>query len=202
MSLTRMPDEGRRRHTARVCGSIAKAESHKHSAIANLEMPLFRRGRPKPATLTAIFVAASAGAAMRAVDSIEAVADAGLRGDRYQTHTGFWQATDACQVTLITTDDLDRAEQGQPAEIRDKLRRGQHRRNLVIDGLTAKQMHGRQLRIGTAVFFCDKPRPPCGYLDKIEGRGLCRALGRHSGACLRVVKSGKCAVGDGVEVLS
>jgi len=164
---------------------------------------LWRRPKPHTAgTLMAIYVAARAGAPIQAMASAEAVSGAGLCGDRYAANAGFWRATDACQVTLICCDDLRRASRGQAADIGARLARGHHRRNLVVEGLTAKQLEGRQLRIGGAVFVCDKPRPPCGYLDSIEGRGLCRALGRHAGMCLRVIESGELAVGDAVEIIT
>jgi MOSC domain-containing protein YiiM len=164
-------------------------------------MPLFRRKQHRPATLTAIYIAAHAGAPVQEMDSAQADSGAGLRGDRYAGKAGFWKATDACQVTLISTDDLDRAARGQGAQTRDRLAHGQHRRNLVIDGLKTKQLEGKRFRIGTAVFAYDKPRPPCGYLDQIEGRGLCKALGRHAGVCIRVLTGGRLAVGDVVEII-
>jgi len=161
----------------------------------------FRRTRTRAATLTAIFIAPAAGEPMRGVDAAEAQAGAGLRGDRYGESAGFWKATDACQVTLITTDDLKRAKRGQPADVAQRLDHGHHRRNLVVDGVTAKHLEGKRFRIGTAVFVYDKPRPPCGYLDQIEGAGLCRALGRDSGICIRVVGSGRVRIGDRLEIV-
>lgn len=137
---------------------------------------------------------------MRGVDAVQARAGAGLRGDRYGENTGFWKATDACQVTLITADDLKRAKRGQPTDVAERLDHGHHRRNLVIDGLTVRELEGKRFRIGTAVFVYDKPRPPCGYLDTVEGQGLCTALGRHSGICIRVLEDGRLAVGDAVEI--
>ncbi len=137
---------------------------------------------------------------MTCVDCADAEAGAGLAGDRYGANAGFWKATDACQVTLITEHELQRARTRDPA-LRTKLATGHHRRNLVIRGLTPQQIEGRCFRIGTATFQHLKPRPPCGYLDQIEGAGMCRALGRNSGMCLRVVESGVFAVGDTVELL-
>lgn len=159
---------------------------------------------PPPATrvwLGAIFVTTSAGERMRPITSIEALTGRGLKGDRYALNTGFWQVTDACQVTLIGDRDLIQAKKGQSDEIQRKLDNGHHRRNLVINGLHAKQLHDTTFRIGTAVFACHKPRPPCGYLDQIEGDGLCRALARNSGVCLRVLANGRVSVGDTLEIL-
>ena len=149
-----------------------------------------------PATLKAIFITSAAGDKMQTVQSIDAIAQRGLQGDRYSASKGFWQATDACQVTLISEDDLSKAKKGQAEKIQGQLGAGSHRRNLVVTGIKTKVLQGRTFRIGDAVFCYHKPRPPCGYLDRIEGRGLSRALGKHSGVCLQVISSGTIMVGD------
>lgn len=156
---------------------------------------------PARPVLAAIYLAPEAGQPMQAHRSVEALTGLGLSGDRYATHAGFWKATDACQVTLIGTPDLAWAARRAPESQRGRLARGHHRRNLVIDGLGAKALEGRRFRIGEAVFAYGKPRPPCGYLDRVEGAGLCRALGRRSGACIEVIEGGRLAVGDAVEIL-
>ncbi|MEJ2509455.1 MAG: MOSC domain-containing protein [Gammaproteobacteria bacterium] len=169
--------------------------------MALLERLLRPWRTPSTPTLAAIYLSADAGRPMYAVDAVEAIAHTGLRGDRYSQRAGFWQATDACEVTLISRDDLRRAARGRPATIRDKLEAGHHRRNLVIDGIATRALEGKAFRIGTAVFAWHKPRPPCGYLDRIEGEGLCKALGRNSGACLRVLEGGTLRVGDAIHIL-
>lgn len=158
--------------------------------------------RRRPARLAAIYLSPGAGQPMQPVEAVRAHAGTGLEGDRYAAHRGFWQATDACQVTLIGTDDLRRAGRGQTEAIRDKLDTGHHRRNLIVEGIKSRTLEGKTFRIGESVFAYLKPRPPCGYLDQIEGQGLCRALGRHSGICLRVLRSGLLRVGDTLEPLS
>ncbi|MEJ2675376.1 MAG: MOSC domain-containing protein [Acidihalobacter sp.] len=156
---------------------------------------------PTHPTLAAIYLAPVAGAPMNAADAVEAVAGVGLNGDRYAVNVGFWQATDACQVTLIGTPDLAWAVRRAPAAQRERLMQGHHRRNLVVDGLKAQALLGKRFRIGEALFAYRKPRPPCGYLDQVEGAGLCRALGRHSGVCIEVIDGGRFVVGDALEIV-
>ena len=150
--------------------------------------------------LKAIFVAPTAGEPMNSVNTIEAIANRGLKGDRYSEDRGHWKSIDGCQVTLITEHDLERSKKTE-VEFREGLEHGSHRRNLVIAGLKTKNLEGKQFRIGTAVFRYDKPRPPCAYLDQIAGKGMCRALSHNSGICIRVVSGGKLAVGDAVEII-
>jgi len=149
------------------------------------------------ARLKAIFITDAGGNPMSRVASITAIAGCGLEGDRYCAKKGFWKATDACEVTLISENDLKRAmHRGE-----HNLEQGAHRRNLVISGLDARQLRDRDFRIGEAVFRYQKPRPPCGYLDRVEGAGMARALGRHSGVCITVLQGGRITTGDRLELL-
>jgi MOSC domain-containing protein YiiM len=147
--------------------------------------------------VTAIFLADAAGAPMRACERSLALVDQGLSNDRYAMEHGFWRLTDACQVTLILTEDLQRAERrhGLPLDA------GQHRRNLVISGLVGVDLRGRSLRIGEALLTWHRVRPPCGYLDRVAGAGMAKALGRYGGHCLRVRAGGLIRVGDEVTVV-
>ena len=149
------------------------------------------------ARLDAIYIATAAGQAMMNLSSAEAIRDRGLQGDRYFKQTGFWKATDSCQVTLISVHDLRMAKRRSQLDFNN----GSHRRNLVIDGIKTKALENQVFRIGDAVFRYQKPRPPCGYLDQIEGRGMAHALGRQSGVCLQVLRSGMLCSGDTVELI-
>lgn len=143
--------------------------------------------------LEAIFVAPAAGAAMRPVSSV-AVSEAGLAGDRYALASGHWQGPDACPVTLIRGEDVDRIgrRSGLP------LAAGEHRRNLVVRGLRQGDLAGARLIIGEVVFAVIGPRPPCGYLERLTRPGMARALRGRSGVCLRVVQGGTLARTDAV----
>lgn len=159
------------------------------------------RRHKRSATLRAIYIAGSAGEAMQSLNHVEAVAQTGLQGDRYSTGQGFWKVTEACQVTLISADELEKAARGHSDELQDKLDTGHHRRNLVVTGIHSRELQGKTFAIGEAQFRYLKPRPPCGYLDKVEGKGMGRALGKHSGICLNVVRSGVITVGDHLQVI-
>jgi len=163
--------------------------------------PSFNPEKRKTPVLKAIFVATAAGAPMRSVDSAEAISQRGLQGDRYSEDKGHWQSIEGCQVTLISTHDLSQAKKATPPDFQKNLDHGNHRRNLVIDGLKTKKLEGKKFRIGAAVFSYEKIRPPCGYLDQVSGTGMCRALSHHSGVCIRVIRGGKIAVGDALEMM-
>ncbi|ESQ15596.1 MAG: hypothetical protein N838_28920 [Thiohalocapsa sp. PB-PSB1] len=153
-----------------------------------------RAGLPDSGRLMAIFIAERAGAPMRSCDTARAVVDAGLAEDRYAEGQGFWRLTDGCQLTLIHAEDLVRAERRHAVQ----LGAGQHRRNLVVQGLARADLRGRDVRIGEALLVWHRLRPPCGYLDRVSGKGMAKALGRHAGHCYRVREGGLIRVGDKV----
>ncbi len=146
----------------------------------------------------AVFVAPGGGAPMEKVAEAEAVAGAGLRGDRYMTHAGYWSATDECQVTLIESETLEQIM----AEAKLRVGNGEHRRNIVTCGIRLHELAGRQFRVGQAVLEYDRPRPPCGYIQSITQPGMTRALlGPRGGICARVIKSGTIREGDAIHIL-
>lgn len=129
---------------------------------------------------------------MLCVESAEVEQSKGLVGDRYHIGNGFWHPVESCQITLISEHDLQQASKRLPVP----LEHGEHRRNLVISGLKTKTLRGKRFRIGSALFEYHKPRPPCGYINKLTGKNMTKALGLNSGVCLRVLESGLITVGD------
>ena len=152
--------------------------------------------KPRP-SLNAIFIAAGAGQTMQPIKRVYAVGNRGLEGDRYHDNTGHWQFTDGCQVTLITEHELNLAQKRTDIVLNE----GAHRRNLVISGIKSKGLQEKRFKIGDAVSEYQKPRPPCGYIDQVEGLGMGRALSHNSGMCLRVIESGSFSIGDPVIIL-
>lgn len=146
-----------------------------------------------------IFLASKGGEDMQRVSEAEAVANSGLRGDRYARHVGYWSGVDECEVTLIEAEGLDAIT----AETNLRVRDGEHRRNIVTRGLRLRELAGKQFQIGEAVLEYDRPRPPCSYIQKLtQQEGLTRALSAgRGGICVRVVKPGTIRVGDRIALL-
>lgn len=155
---------------------------------------LLRKRRPV-GVLTGIYVAEQAGAPMQERGEGELLAGRGLAADRYAEGRGYYRLTDACQVTVIDGRALARIERRTGVG----LGRGQHRRNLVVEGVELRDLRpGTALRIGPAVLEVARPRPPCGYLERLTEPGIVRALRRDAGLCLRVVTGGLIRRGDRV----
>ncbi|MCP5141080.1 MAG: MOSC domain-containing protein [Gammaproteobacteria bacterium] len=148
--------------------------------------------------LLAIFVAGDSGAPMRSVESVEAIVGQGLAGDRYALGKGHWRLTDGCEVTLVSAEEIARGEKRSGIA----LGNGEHRRNLVVSGITLDALRRNELRIGEVRFAFHKLRPPCMYLDRLVGSGHTKALKGAGGVGLRVVEGGVIRVGDAVEVIT
>lgn len=155
---------------------------------------LFRK--PESPRLTAIYIAEKGGAMMQACQTATAIEQQGLTGDRYCTGQGYWHRVESCQVTLISEYDLKQAQKRQTVT----LNNGEHRRNLVISGIRTQQLKHCQLHIGDAVFAYHKPRPACGYINKITQQKMMEALKVNCGICLKVIKGGRFNVGDHITI--
>ena len=158
-----------------------------------MKIPLAR------AKVEAIYIATQGGQDMVAQEVVEAVADLGLRGDRYMERTGYWSGLDECQVTLIEGEIIREISRQTGLRIEN----GEHRRNLVTRGIRLYSLMGKTFRVGEAVLVFDRPRPPCGYIQSITQVGMTRALiGNRGGICARVLHSGLIRRNDPIEILT
>ena len=145
-----------------------------------------------------IYTAPSGGAAMVPSHEVEAVADVGLRGDRYAERTGYWSGIDECHVTLIEGEVIDRIN----AETDVEIGHGEHRRNIITRGVRLLDLAGKRFSVGEAILEFDRPRPPCRYIEQLTQPGMMAALGGgRGGICASVVGSGVIRVNDPIEVI-
>ena len=130
------------------------------------------------------------GVEMRVVDSAEAVAGAGLRGDRYGSGSG------KRGITLIQAEHL-------PAIAalcgRDEVSPALLRRNAVVEGIPLIALKGRRFRIGDVLCEGTSPCDPCSRMEIALGPGGYNAMRGHGGLCARILEGGTLRVGDAVE---
>ena len=148
-------------------------------------------------TVAELYVCSEAGAPMRRVRFVEALAGQGLEGDRYALNRGHWSESDECEVTLIAQEDLDEATRETGLSLGD----GRHRRNIVTRNLDLASLFGKRFRIGGAYFAAARPRPPCLYLQTLTEPGLARALVGRAGVGVHCFRSGQIREGDAIEIL-
>jgi MOSC domain-containing protein YiiM len=154
-----------------------------------------------------IYVASKGSAAMERVEEARAIEGCGIEGDRYCEGTGFWTPYgDVCEVTLISSEDLDYIE----SELGIGVGNGEHRRNIVTRGIDLDDLRRKRFRIGEArrkrfrigeaLLEYDRPRPPCRHVQDLSEPGMTRALKGRGGICARVVEGGMIRAQDAIVV--
>ncbi len=150
--------------------------------------------------LLAIHVAPEAGAPVVPVEHADALAGRGLSGDRYAAGIGSfsrWPGKGRA-ITLISAADLAHAE----AAFGVTVAHGEHRRNLVVDGLDLRALLGGTFRIGGATFHGERVCAPCKYLVRVTGQPAAfDALVGRGGIRAEVVTGGRIAAGDAVALV-
>ena len=150
--------------------------------------------------LVAIFVAPAASAPMEARDRIQAVAGAGLHGDRYATATGTYSGTGRGprDVTLIEREAITAVRtEGGGIDVGED----QTRRNLVTEGVALNHLVGRTFRVGSVRMRGVRLAEPCVYLEQLTGLvGVREALVHRGGLRAEILDDGELHVGDPIEV--
>ena len=145
-----------------------------------------------------IHVASGTGGDPEPRAAVEAVADRGLRGDRYFDGDGIYNEQadlEPSDVTLIEAEALAAAA----AEFGVDLDAGAHRRNVTTRGVDLAELVGERFRVGEAVFEGTGHCEPCGYMESLaEQADAAAALDGRGGLDARIVESGTVEVGDDV----
>jgi MOSC domain-containing protein YiiM len=149
-------------------------------------------------TVTRLWLAAAESEPMAPVESVRAVADRGLEGDRYYRGTGYYSGFDECEVTLVDSAALATIHDETGIDLTD----GRHRRNVVTEGVELHDLLDTRFRIGDAVLVGTRPRPPCAHVEDVaDEEGVAAALGGdRGGICARVETGGEITVGDEIGV--
>lgn len=152
-----------------------------------------------PGRVVQIFLAPAAGAPVVPVASARAVEGRGLEGDRYAAGEGSfsrWPGP-ARDLTLIAAEALADAA----SEFGVAMGAGEHRRNVVVEGLDLRAVTGGEITVGEARLAVVRPCAPCKYLVRVTGqaRAFDALVGRGGVRCA-ILAGGQIAVGDEVAV--
>ena len=135
---------------------------------------------------------------MENVETIEAVASEGLRGDRYGAGVGAAQfkgrRSPEKEVTLIASEAIEAAND----EFNYKIAHLDTRRNLLTEGVPLNDLVGKTFRVGPVVLKGLELCEPCGYLEKRTFVGIKAALKHRGGLRCCIVEGGEIRVGDTV----
>jgi MOSC domain-containing protein YiiM len=152
----------------------------------------FARDLP-PGTLEWIGVRPARREDLVVLDSVEAIADAGLAGDH---RTGKKRGSGR-QVTLISREFIDQIAHFSghgnidPAVLR---------RNLVVSGINLNALRYQQFRIGPVLLEAGAWCHPCSRMEEALGKGGVAAMLGHGGLCCKILRGGLIRVGDAVSV--
>ncbi|MCG6872591.1 MAG: MOSC domain-containing protein [Gammaproteobacteria bacterium] len=130
---------------------------------------------------------------MESRESIEALRDCGLEGDRYTNPA--YRKQPANQLTLIAAENIEAfvAETGLPLDHHEP------RRNLVTRGVDLNALVGKRFRIGGAEFEGLELCEPCATFAKATHPQVVRYFVHKGGLNARIVQGGRLCVGDFVD---
>jgi MOSC domain-containing protein YiiM len=171
-------------------------------ALPILAGPAARGAAPVPVpegAVSGIYVAPVREGRCEPVDSAEAVAGRGLRGDRYFYGDGTFSpgTLSGRNLTLIEAEALDElaAEHGVELDPADA------RRNVLTRGIALNDLVGEEFMVGEARCVGRRWCEPCAHLQRLTVDGTLRGLVHRGGLRADVVGGGKIAVGDPVRVV-
>ena len=144
--------------------------------------------------VVAIFIAPIAGGKMEEVEIVEAIADAGLAGDRYAVAEGSFnrKRPGRRQVTLINSIFFQNSN----------FEYAESRRNIVTEGVELMWLIGREFHIGNARFrgqyYCD----PCLRPTRLSGKSekFLEVFSDRGGLVAEVLVGGTIKKGDHISI--
>ncbi|HEY2839160.1 MAG TPA: MOSC domain-containing protein [Pirellulales bacterium] len=137
---------------------------------------------------------------MLGVQSVRAVANRGLVGDRYYLGTGFYSNIPGwgANVTLIQSEALAAINVGYEASFTGAMLR----RNIITANLDLETLIGREFRCGDALLRGLRRFPPCTHLAHLLGRPEVLKYFAHCGGIgAAIVSDGEIEVTDRIELL-
>ena len=131
-------------------------------------------------------------------DEIEAIAGAGLAGDRYASRSGTYSDTGRGprDVTLIEREAVNGARREYDVELEER----ETRRNLVTEGVPLNHLVGQTFRVGTVRMRGIKLAEPCAYLERLTREGVRAPLVHRGGLRAEVLGDGIIRLDDLVEL--
>jgi MOSC domain-containing protein YiiM len=127
---------------------------------------------------------------MQSLDAVEAVAEHGLRGDRYMEPKNR-RAPDN-QVTLIELENIEAFTRDTGVALSPDM----PRRNIVTHGIRLNDLCGKRFAVGKTVFEGLELCEPCVLFAKRTHREVRRFFAGRGGLRARIISGGHIRVGD------
>jgi MOSC domain-containing protein YiiM len=146
-------------------------------------------------TVDSVHIASAAKAPMQAVNQVEAIPGAGLRGDRYFLKQGtFYKPEPDFELTFIEAEAIEAMKR----EYNLGLAASEVRRNVVTRGVPLNHLVGREFTVGgvrvRGIRLCE----PCSHLEALTGLPVIKSLRHRGGLRAQILTQGVIRVGDPV----
>ena len=146
--------------------------------------------------VTHIFISPNEGEPMQELQTVKAIEQLGLEGDRYAGERGAWSKSKRRvirQVSLIEQEAIDRAN----AHLEIPFLPEETRRNIVVSNFSLNDLIGKEFMVGNVrmrgVELCD----PCQRPSKLAGKlGFEESFSGFGGLRAEILTTGEIGVGD------
>ncbi|AXQ27818.1 MOSC domain-containing protein [Solimonas sp. K1W22B-7] len=139
-----------------------------------------------------IFIAPARGEPMLELVEAEAIADVGLRGDRYEDAAH--RESPDCQLTLIELESIEAFVESTGLPLAPQ----EPRRNLVTSGVRLNGLCGQRFRVGAVELEGLDLCEPCGLFGQRTYSEAVRFFVKRGGLRCRIVTGGVLRVGDSI----
>ena len=150
--------------------------------------------------LHAIIIGNEAKKPLRYIETVNAIKDKGLEGDRYFYGVGTFNKPQLSQqvreISILNYDALETCN----SRIENTLDFLDLRRNLIIKNFDAESIGDKVFSIGSAKFRIVRTCPPCRYLSRLLDADMMTALKHIGGYRANIVQSGTMTVGDEIVI--
>ena len=130
---------------------------------------------------------------MSAAQSVEALADGGLTGDRYSEAKN--RRSPDYQVTFIELENIQAFIQAAGLPLTPDM----PRRNIVTSGIRLNGLCGKRFKVGRARFEGLELCEPCSLFARRTHREVLQFFVGKGGLRARIVSGGEICVGDAIE---
>lgn len=146
-------------------------------------------------TVDSVHIASAAKAPMQAINQVEAIPGAGLRGDRYFLKQGtFYKPEPDFELTLIEVEAIEAIKR----EYKVDLAAGEARRNVVTRGVPLNHLVGHEFTVSGVKVRGIRLCEPCSHLEALTGLPVIKGLRHRGGLRAQILTRGVIRVGDPV----
>ena len=145
-------------------------------------------------TVVSLHLAGAAGAPVKTVAEVRAVAGQGLEGDRYFQKIGTFSKDPGSgrDVTLIEIEAVEALQRDYGIELEAE----KSRRNIVTRGVYLNHLVGREFKIGAVLLRGTRLCEPCSHLERLTVKGALRGLIHRGGLRAEILNGGTIRAGD------